>query len=441
MVHGDADVNMASLDPRRFGAYADEVYTVKKAADAYMQMYALHIPGEERSAGRPARVTPLYETLRSKGCVYTEAFGWERPKWFSLDGRGEDLSYRRNNIFEVVAAECQGVTERVGVIELSSFAKFDVSGPDAESFLNRVFANRMPKKTGGIKLAHRLGVNGRIQSEVTITRITEDLFYILSGSSWEVKDFDALSQAVRDGERVTVENVTDRWGNLIVAGPRARDLLSKITEADLGNDHFKWLTGKQIEVAGVSCRALRVNYVGELGWELHHPMEKMCDLYSAIGKAGEEFGLVDFGAAAVDSMRIEKGYRGIGADLTNEISPIEAGLHRFVPMEKEGFIGRESLLQIQAEGVGQVLVYLDVETHDADCMGGEPIFSEGEVVGVTSSGAYGHRTDRSLALAYVKPGLGQVGQKLEVDLLEDRCLATVLGDDPVFDPENRRLRA
>ncbi|MAI80518.1 MAG: aminomethyltransferase [Deltaproteobacteria bacterium] len=441
MVHGDADVNMASLDPRRFGAYADEVYTVKKAADAYMQMYALHIPGEERTAGRPARVTPLYETLRSKGCVYTEAFGWERPKWFSLDGRGEDLSYRRNNIFEVVAAECQGVTERVGVIELSSFAKFDVSGPDAESFLNRVFANRMPKKTGGIKLAHRLGVNGRIQSEVTVTRITEDLFYILSGSSWEVKDFDALSQAVRDGERVTVENVTDRWGNLIVAGPRARDLLSKITEADLGNDHFRWLTGKQIEVAGVSCRALRVNYVGELGWELHHPMERMCDLYSAIEKAGEEFGLVDFGASAVDSMRIEKGYRGIGADLTNEISPIEAGLHRFVPMEKEGFIGREALLQIQAEGVGQVLVNLDVETHDADCMGGEPIFSEGEVVGVTSSGAYGHRTGRSLALAYVKPGLGQVGQKLEVDLLEDRCLATVLGDDPVFDPENRRLRA
>ncbi len=226
IVHGDAELNMASLDARRFGRFANEVYTQAKAADAYVQMYALQIPGEERDAGRPARTTPLYATLRDQGCVHTEAFGWERPKWFSLDGREEELSYRRNNIFEVVAAECRGVGERVGVIELSSFAKFDVSGPDAEDFLNRVFANRMAKRVGGIRLAHRLGENGRIQSEATITRIAEDRFYVLSGSSWEVKDLDALNQEIRDDEEVAVENITDDWGNLIVVGPRARDLLS-----------------------------------------------------------------------------------------------------------------------------------------------------------------------------------------------------------------------
>jgi dimethylglycine dehydrogenase len=441
MVHGDADLNMASLDPRRFGAFANEVYTQAKAADAYVQMYALHIPGEEREAGRPARKTPLYEALRDQGCVHTEAFGWERPKWFSLDGRKEELSYRRNNVFEVVAAECQGVSEGVGVIELSSFAKFDVSGPDAEAFLNRVFANRMAKKVGGIKLAHMLGENGRIQSEATITRIAEDRFYVLSGSSWEVKDFDALSQAIRDGERVIVENVTDAWGNLIVAGPRSRDLLSKITPADLGNSKFRWLTGREIEVAGVACRALRVNYVGELGWELHHPMARMPELYEAIKENGSEYGCVDFGALAVDSMRMEKCYRGIGADLTNEISPLEAGLQRFVDMGKGEFIGRDALLDLEAEGISQQLVYAEVDALDADCIGGEPVFAEERVVGVTSSGAYGHRTGRSLALAYVEEAMSSQGQKMEVEVLGERRPLTVLEAVPVYDPSNARLRA
>ena len=275
IVHGDADVNMASVDPRRFGKFADEVYTQAKAADAYVQMYALHIPGEERPAGRPARVTPIYETLRERGCVYTEAFGWERPKWFSLDGREEELSYRRNNVFEVVREECRAVAERVGVLELSSFAKFDVRGPDAESFLNRMFANRMAKKVGGIKLAHLLSESGRIQTEATITRLSGESFYILTGSAWEVKDFDALRQGILEGERVEVHNVTDARGNLIVVGPRSRDLLERLTDADLSNDSFRWLTGQQIEITGVPCRALRVNYVGELGWELHHPMERI----------------------------------------------------------------------------------------------------------------------------------------------------------------------
>ena len=441
IVHGDADVNMASVDPRRYGKFADEVYTAKKAADAYVQMYALHIPGEEREAGRPARTTPIYETLKAKGCVHTEAFGWERPKWFSLDGREESLSYRRNNVFEVVAAECQAVSERVGVLELSSFSKFDVTGPDAESFLNRMFANRMAKKDGGIKLAHLLEETGRIQTEATITRIASDCFYILTGSAWEVKDFDALTQGIRPDERVEVTNVTDAWGNLIVAGPRSRDLLRKLTKAELGNDAFRWLTAQEIEIAGVPCRALRVNYVGELGWELHHPMERMSELYDAIWNAGEEFGIADFGAYAVNSMRMEKCYRGIGADLTNEVTPIEAGLQRFVAMKKADFVGRAALERIQAEGVSQQLVYLEVDAHDADCLGGEPVYADGRVVGVTTSGGYGHRVQKSLAFAYVKPEFATPGTQIEVDILEDRRGATVLDGDPAFDPQNERLRA
>ncbi len=441
MIDGDADVNMASLDPRRFGQFADEVYARAKAADAYIQMYALHIPGEEREAGRPCRTTPLYQKLADQGCVYTEAFGWERPKWFSLDGREEEFSYRRTNVFEVVAEECRAVAERVGVVELSSFSKFDVSGRDAAAYLNRIFANRMPRKVGGIKLAHLLNDAGRIQTEATITHIEDDCFYILTGSAWEVKDFDALSWAILDGEDVKVANVADDWGNLIVVGPRSRELLAKLTEADLTNASFRWLTGQQINVAGIPCRALRINYVGELGWELHHSMSRMSELYDAIWAAGEEFGIADFGSYAIDSLRMEKCYRGMGADLTNEISPIEAGLSRFVSMTKGDFVGRAALERILEKGVALQLVYLEVDAVDADCMGGEPVYSGDRVIGVTTSGSYGHRTRKSLALAYVEPRFAEPGTAIEVDILEDRRGATVLGNHPVYDPENTRLRS
>ena len=441
IVHGDADVNMASLDPRRFGPWADEIYTRAKAFDAYTQMYALHIPGEEREAGRKCRITPIYQTLADKGCVYTEAFGWERPKWFSLDGREEKLSYRRNNVFEAVAAECRAVSERVGVIELSSFSKFEVSGPDARAFLDRVFANRMPQKLGGIKLAHLLSETGRIQTEATVTRIEEDRFYILTGSAWELKDFDALTRAVAEGENVEISNVTDARGNLIVAGPRSRDLLAKLTDADLSNASFRWLTGKQTEIAGVPCRALRVNYVGELGWELHHPMDRMSELYAAICEAGAEYGIADVGVYAVNSLRMEKCYRGMGADLTNEISPIEAGLERFVSMKKDAFIGREALERIKSKGVALKLVYLEVDALDADCMGGEPIHANDRVVGVTTSGGFGHRVQKSLAFAYVEPAFAKVGTQIEVEVLEDRRSATVLESEPAYDPANERLTA
>ena len=444
MIHGAADVNMTSLDPRRFGSFADDDYIASKAFDAYIQMYALHIPGEEREAGRRARTSPIYDTLVAKGCVHTEAFGWERPKWFSTDGREEVLSFCRNNVFELVAAECRAVHERVGVLELSSFAKFDVTGKDAESFLNRVFANRMATRKGGIKLAHLLNDAGRIQTEATITRIGDERFYILTGAAWEVKDFDALEHAIQKGERVEVENITDDWGNLVVAGPRARDLLNKLTSADLTNAAFGWLTAQQIEIAGVPCRALRVNYLGELGWELHHPMNRMPELYDALWDAGQEFEIADFGVYAVNSLRLEKCYRGIGAEMTNEISTVEAGLGRFVNMNKGDFVGRDALERIEREGVTQRLVYLEVDASNADCLGGEPVYSggaDGKVIGVTTSGGFGHRTQKSLAFAYLAPDFCDVGTEIEIDILEERRPATVLDTLPVFDPDNDRLRA
>ena len=440
MVHGDSEINMAGLDPRRFGQYAPGTYTKEKSHQDYEHMYALHLPGEERPAARDARITPLYDRLRDQGCVYTEANGWERPKWFSLDGRVEEPGFRHNNVFEVVADECRAVRERVGVLDLSSFAKYDVTGPDAESFLNRVCANHMPRRVGGISLAHYLSEQGRIAGESTITRLGDEHFYVLSGAGAEDRDLDTLTQRVRNGEDVTIANITDDWGVLVVAGPKSRDLLSTLTDVELGNGSFRWLTGRQIEVAGVALRALRVNYVGELGWELHCPMEGLAQLYEAVWNAGQAFGIANFGVYAVNSLRMEKAYKGWGAELTNEITMIEAEMERFVDYTKEDFIGKTATLSTKQAGITTQLVYVEVDRGTSDVHGGEPVLLDGRAIGVTTSGGHGHHTGKSLGFAYVEPAFAAAGSRFQIELLGEPHAATVLAE-PVYDPTNERLRA
>ncbi len=440
MVHGETDINMVSLDPRRFSPYADKAYTQAKTHQDYTLMYAPHLPGEERPAGRPARPTPLYDKLKAKGGVHTEAGGWERPKWFSPDGRVEAYSFRRNNLFEVVAAECQAVRERVGMMDLSSFAKYDLTGPDTAAFLNRVCANRVARRDGGIVLGHMLTDNGRLQNEFTITRLAADHFYLLSGATAELRDLDLLKQAKLKTEDVTITNVTDDFGVLVVVGPRSRDLLSKITTADMSNDHFRWLTAQKIELAGVALRALRVNYVGELGWELHLPMARMEPVYDAIWSAGKEFGIADFGIYAINSLRLEKAYRGWGSDLTNEVTMIEADMERFVKFDKDNFVGREALLRQKEAGINTKLVYVELVTSDTDARGSEPIFDGEKIIGMTTVGGYGHTVGKSLAIAYVDPKFATPGTTFDIKILGDRCRATVLAE-PVYDPKNERLRS
>jgi dimethylglycine dehydrogenase len=438
MVHGDAEVNMLGMDPRRYGDFADKAYVRAKAHREYWDMYRLVPPGEERPEGRPAKKTPLYERLAAKGCVFTEGFGWERPKWFSLDGREEEGTFRRNSTFGVVAAECAAVRERVGVMELPSFATYGVHGADAEAFLHRVYANRMPR-VGGIVLAHALSANGRFATETTITRLADDRFLLLSGALAHQRDLDLLRGAVRKGEDVAIVDRTTEFTALIVAGPRSRDLLSTLTPADLTTPAFPWLTGREIEVAGIRVKALRVNYVGELGWELHVTMEHVVALYDAVWAAGAPLGIADFGLYAMNSLRMEKGYKGWGAELTNEVTPVEAGTMRFVRLDHE-FTGRAAVEAALANGVATHLVYLGVDAVDFDVAGGEPVFAGGEPVGVTTSGGFGHRTGRSLAFAYVGSGHEGPGTSLEIALLGERRRATVLAA-PVWDRGNERLRA
>ena len=439
MIYGDAEINMLGMDPRRYGTFADQEYVSAKAHREYWDMYRLIPPGEERPEGRPAKSTPLYPVLVAKGCVFTEGFGWERPKWFSATGPDEDETFRRTNAHPVVAEECRAVRERIGIMELPGFTRHEVSGPDAEALLNRVCANRMPKRTGGIILAHALSDGGRFITEFTITRMAEDRFLLLSGASAYHRDQDLLHRAIREGEDVTIDNVTDDWTTLIVAGPRTRDVLAGLTSADLSSASFPWLTAQEITLAGRPVRALRVNYVGELGWELHCRMADAVAVYEAIWKAGEPFGIADFGLYAMNSLRLEKSYAGLGVELTNEITPVEANMLRFVKLDHE-FRGKAAVEKVLASGATTHLVTVKVDAVDFDIAGGEPVFAGERVVGVTTSGGYGHATGLSLGFAYVDSGFEATGTKLEIMLLGDRRAAEVIPAS-VYDPDNLRLRA
>ena len=440
MLYGDSEINMTGFDSRRYGDYADKSYMNAKGFQDYQRTYFTPMPGEELPAGRSRRKSPLYKKLKDRGCVFTETFGWERPKWFSLDGREENYSRRHNNVFDVVRAECFAVRERVGILDLTGFAKYDVTGPDAESYLNRICANTMPAKQGGMVLAHVLSDAGRIGAEMTITRLADNQFYVLSAAGAELRDLDYLTQARTAEEDVDIVNITNDRGVLILAGPRSREVLAKVTEEKLDNASFRWLSGKETQVAGLSTRALRVNYVGELGWELHPPMEHMETIFDALWQAGEEFGITNFGLYAVDSLRMEKAYRGWGAELTNEVTMIDADMERFIKLDKADFVGKEATLRQQQEERLFQLVYFEIEATDSDVHGGEPIFIADKCIGITTSGGYGHFVQKSLGFGYVDPANSAPGTKLDVDLLGERCRATVL-KDPVYDPENKRLRA
>jgi len=440
MVHGDAEINMLGMDPRRYGPFCDQDYASVKAHREYWDMYRLVPPGEERLDGRPAKASPLYPVLAAKGCIFGEGFGWERPKWFPPAGvTEEEPTFRRTNAFPVVAEECRAVRERVGVMELPSFATYMVSGADAGAALERVFANRMPRRDGGMVLAHALSDNGRFLTEATITRMPGDRFLVLSGAYAHQQDLDMLRLAVADGEDVTIEDLTEAYTTLIVAGPHARDVLAGITDADLSNEAFPWLTAKAARVAGQDVIALRVNYVGELGWELHVPMASAVAVYEAVWAAGEPFGIADFGLYAMNSLRLEKGYAGWGAELTNEITPVEAGMLRFVRFDHD-FRGRAAVEARQAEGAATHLVLLAVDASDYDPRGGEPVYAGSVAVGVTTSGGHGHATGRSYAFAYVATGSEAAGTELTVALLGDRRPAVVLAE-PAYDPANLLPRA
>ena len=439
MVHGDSDINMAEFDPRRFGDWATSDYTKVKSIEDYQAMYTCLAPGEQHPGGRPLRTSSLYDVLKDHGAQFEQMFGWERPSWYDKKGDGETYTFRRSNAFDAVGNECKAVREKVALMDLSTFAKYDVEGKDALSFLNRVCANNMPKKDGGVALAHLLSDKGRIEGEVTVTRLSENHFYVLSGATAHVRDFDILQNSILPDEHVSIIDRTNDIGTLVLAGPLSRKTLEKITDADLANDAFRWLTGKVINVVGIELRALRISYVGELGWELHVAMADMPTVFAALMQAGEEFGIGLFGTYAMNSLRMEKAFRGMGSELTGEVNMVEADMERFVGWDKKNYVGKSVTDNARQSGPDQKLVYLSVDAVDTDCRGNEPVFAGGQLVGVTTSGGYGHVVGKSLAFAYVDITKARPGTRLEIEILDNRCHAVVQAQ-PLWDAKALRMR-
>ncbi|MBV7396729.1 FAD-dependent oxidoreductase [Mameliella sediminis] len=432
MVHGAADISMRDYDPRRFGSYATKEWQVTKAEEDYCLRHEIPFPHFNRLAGRPIKPSPLYETLKNKGAVYEEVYGFERPRWFAKDGVAQEdhYSFRRNEVHDMVGQEVRAVRERVGVMDVTAFTKVMVEGPDAYALLDRLTANRMPQKTGSITLTHMLNRRGRIELETTIVRMAEDKFYLVCAAFFEQRLLDHLD-TYRGDAAVTVSALSDSWGALSLNGPRARDVLAATTDAPLDNASFRWLSAQEITVAGHQVWAFRMSYAGELGWELHMPFAAVKDVYDALWSAGEAHGIADYGSFAMNVMRMEKGFKGAG-ELTNEVTLAEADVLRFARKDKD-YLGRDLTLN---EERPWVCAYLEIEPDGVvDGHGGEAILLDGRVVGSTASVAYGHTVGKILAFAYVKPEAAEPGTQLQAIIHGETRAARVLGE-PAYDPQS-----
>jgi len=469
IIEGEPSVDMMGADPRRFGPYASRGYLQEKNAETYANVFTIHYPNEERPACRPLKTAPCYERMQALGAIFGTVYGWERPNWFAPKGYAlvkqdlqpadvllnenhsvaledgrivEKLSFRRSNYFDFVGQECRHVSEQVGILDMTAFSKFEVSGPGAADWLNRIVANRIPKAIGRIGLCHMLSNNGGVRSEFTIYKTGPQNYYLVSAGALEAHDYDYLYKLKPTDGRVELHKVTGQYGVLVIAGPKSRALLQKLTDTDLSNAHFKWLTGKPVNIGYATAQALRVNYIGELGWELHHPIEMQNYIFDQVMTAGAEFAIKPFGIRAMDSLRLEKSYRLIPREMSIEYAALESGLERFIKLDKEDdFIGKQALITWQQRGFKNAFVTLEVQDiDDADARGSEALYLNGQIVGRTTSGGFGHRVLKSLALGLVKTACAKIGTELEIEILGQLHRATVIAESP-FDPDNARLRA
>ncbi|MEK9725594.1 MAG: FAD-dependent oxidoreductase, partial [Rhodospirillaceae bacterium] len=443
IVEGAPSVDMLGVDPRRFGDYASKAFLRVKNEEAYRNVFTIHFPDEEREDGRPLRTTPCYERMKALGAVFGQKFGWERPNWFAAEGmeQKDDWSFRRSKWFEAIRGECLNVAENVGIQDMTPFAKCRVSGPGAEAWLDNLVANRLPKTPGRVNLCHALNINGGVRSEFTILREAADSFYLVSAGALERFDHDYLKKRLPADGSVTFEYLTTRLGVLVVAGPKARTLMQRVSDADFSNEAFPWLSARHADVGLAGCTVARVNFVGELGWEIHHPIEMQNHIFDALWDAGQDLGLRPFGIRAMDSLRLEKSYRYVGQEMSIEYAAYESGLDRFVHPNKDDFIGRDALVAWQQRGFKNAFVTLEVhDVTDADALGNNAIFLGSENVGRATGGGYGFRVGKSLALGMVGPDLAEVGTELEMDILGARHRVTVIAESP-YDPDNAKLRA
>ena len=443
IVDGNPTIDMLGVDPRRFGSYATKNYLIEKNEEAYANVFTIHYPDEERSAGRPLRTAPCYERLKKMGAVFGASFGWERANWFAPEGveQVDDWSFRRSSYHKHVGSEIKNLSDNVGLLDLSGFAKCRISGPSAETFLNHLVANKLPKKIGRVSLCHALNSLGGVHSEFTITREKENSFYLVSAGGFQRLDHDWIKKHMPTDNSVIFEDLTNSKGVLVLAGPKSRELMQLVSKDNFENEHFPWLTSKKINIGNYPAIAMRVNFVGELGWEIHHPIEYQNQIFDLLFEHGSKLSLKPFGIRAMDSLRIEKSYRLPGRELSIEYAALESGLDRFVAENKGDFHGRNGLAEWKSRGF--LYGFATLEVHgviDADALGNNPIYLDGKVIGRATSGGYGHRIQKSLVLAMINPSNIKIGMKVKIDILGNKFDASIIEESP-YDPENEKLKA
>jgi glycine cleavage system aminomethyltransferase T/glycine/D-amino acid oxidase-like deaminating enzyme len=442
IVEGTPSLDAWHMDSRRFGAaYRSRDYTLARTKEIYETYYDVKYPGHERDAGRPLRVSPAYARLQELGAVFGEKSGWERANWFeSNSGAGDESLRPRGWAGELwspaIGAEHAACRESAALFDESSFAKLEVAGEGAPEFLETLCDNSVARGMGRITYTQMLNPRGGIECDFTVTRLAEDRFRIVTGTAFGQHDLAWLRQHVPDDSSVHVTDVTSQYACLGLWGPEAREILQPLTTADLGNESFPYMTARELAVGSVPCLALRVTYVGELGWELYCPTEYGLALWDTLWEMGRPRGLVAGGYKAIDSLRLEKGYRVWGADITPEDTPFEAGLGFAVKLDKGAFIGRDSLAA--AATPERLLRCLVLDDARAVALGSEPVRIEGAIVGRITSGGYGYTVARSIAYAYV-PAEHDVGTPVEVAIFGDWVHGEIVAE-PLYDPQGERTR-
>jgi dimethylglycine dehydrogenase len=440
MVDGDPGADIWGMDVARFGDWATLAYTNAKVRENYSRRFRIRFPNEELDAARPLRSTPIYERLRAENAVFGEYCGLEHPLWFAPKGTPptEQVTFRRSNAHASVGAECNAVRSAVGLLEISNYGKFQVSGPGAADWLGSIMANRIPA-TGRIALSPMLNERGRLIGDFTLCRQAEQQFFLVGTYAAE-RFYLRWFERHMPASGVSVRACATEYVGLSLAGPQARELLQSVVDADLSSAAFPFMSFRRLDVGMVPALVGRISFTGELGYELWVTGDYQRTLFDLLVQAGRSLGLRQFGARALNALRLEKSFGTWAREYRPTYGPFEAGLGRFVDLHKGAFIGRDAAAAEKDGGGERRLIALEIAAHDADAIGDEPIWHDGQVVGWVTSGGYGHSVQKSLALGYVNRDVAQHTEGFAVELLGERCAARRLSA-PAFDPEGRRMRA
>jgi 4-methylaminobutanoate oxidase (formaldehyde-forming) len=447
IVDGEPELDLWKMDIRRFGpAYRSQAYTLARTTENYATYYDIHYPNEERLAGRPLRTSPTYEILAGLGAAFGEKSGWERPNWFESNTPDGDETLRPRgwageHWSRAIGAEALATRRTAGLFDETSFAKLEVVGSGATAFLQHMCANDIDRPVGSIVYTQLLNKRGGIEADLTVTRVAAETYLIVTGTAVGNHDAAWLRQHLPDEGSVALRDVTAARVCFGLWGPRARDILASVARDDVSDAGFPYLTAREITVGSVPLLALRVTYVGELGWELYAPTEYGRALWTTLWHAGHPHGMVAAGYRAIDALRLEKGYRVWSSDITPDETPFEAGLGFAVALDKEpAFIGRDALVAAKAAGPRKRLRCLVLDDPRSVCLGNEPVRVGGEVAGRVTSGGYGFAVERSIAYAYLPPDRAAIGTRGEVEVFGEWIGFEVM-PEPLYDPAGARIRA